>query len=281
MEAVSLTAQWTAAVRAVETRRGEDRLFADELAHSLAEPDGYRLLDRYKGGGLTDFIAIRTKFFDLAISNALRAAEIRQVVIVAAGMDTRAYRLLWPDGVRLYEVDHEALLSEKTRRLAALGASSRVARVGVAADLSRPWRRRLIEAGFDLLAPTLWVAEGLVFYLEPHQAADLLTELGELSPAGSSLLVDMPSEALLRSPICRKFLEALRADGVPWRFGSDAPEAFLNAAGWACLEIKQPGEDGAAFGRWPYTPPPRVAPGYPRSWLIKAGKRVATSTERR
>ncbi|MFD0382050.1 class I SAM-dependent methyltransferase [Streptomyces stramineus] len=136
MEAVSYTAQWTAAARAVESERESGALFEDRLARELAAPRGFELLDKYGGGGLLPFIAIRTRFYDDAIAAALAETGARQVVFVAAGMDTRAFRLDWPRDTVVFDVDHGGLIEEKRARLARLGATPRVERREVSADLA-------------------------------------------------------------------------------------------------------------------------------------------------
>lgn len=270
METVSHTSQWTAAARALETERDGDRLFEDPLARRLAEPDGFELLDKYKGGGLVEFVAIRTRYFDDTIKTVLASTPIRQVVLIAAGMDTRAYRLDWPDGVTVYEVDHAALQAEKERRLADLDAKPAVSLRRVGVDLADDWLPGLREAGFDPGQPTLWVAEALLFFLTEEQAAGLLRTLSSASAPGSWLAVDILSRGLLRSPATQIFLSALKADGIPWLFGTDHPESFLADSGWTLRELKEPGEPGAGQGRWPYQVQPRETKGVSRNWLIRA-----------
>lgn len=276
MEAISLTAQWMAAIRAKEAQRASGRLFDDQFAAALAAPDGDVLLERYRGGGIEDFVVIRTRFFDDAIARLVADRGVRQVVLVAAGMDTRAFRLPWPAGVTVFELDHGALLAEKAARLAAAAAEPKVRRVEVDADLAAPWVGALRARGFDPAQPTLWVAEALVFYLAEGDVSALLHLLRELSAPASWLLIDFPNAAFLRSPFTRPFLDALARDGVPWRFGSDEPGPFLQRAGWRAVEIRQPGEPGADFGRWRHAVPDRASPGVPRSWLITASAAETT-----
>lgn len=274
MRQVSLTAQWTAAIRALETERGGNRLFVDEMARDLAMPDGFMLLDRYKGAGVREFVTIRTRFFDDAIGHALHDDDrLRQVVIVAAGMDARAFRLDWPRDVSIFEVDHEALLIQKRSRIAALGAHAKARRVEVAADLAEDWTPRLQDAGFDSNVPTLWLTEGLMFFLTAEQARSLLTTFWRLSAPGSRLVVDMTSTSLLRSPASQLFLAVLRQDGIPWLFGTDEPEAFLSDQRWEVCQIKEPWQVDVGKDRWPYAGHPRDVKGVPRSWLISAAAR--------
>ncbi|MEV0635591.1 SAM-dependent methyltransferase [Streptomyces sp. NPDC050619] len=270
MEAVSYTAQWTAAARAVESERDGDALFTDPFARELAAPRGFELLDRYGGGGLLPFIAIRTKYFDDAIESVLRDTAVDQIVLVAAGMDTRAFRLTWPEHATVHEVDHDALIDEKRARLGRLNATARAERREVKADLAGDWLPALTAAGFDAARPTLWVTEGLMFFLAEDQAAGLLRTLGSASAPGSRLVVDFVSTALLRSPFSQTFLKGLREDGTPWRFGTDEPEDFLAATGWKARDVKEPGEPGAGAGRWPYKVQPRDRRGASRSWLVRA-----------
>lgn len=270
MEAVSYTAQWTAAARALETERDGDRLFADKFAREFAEPRGFELLEKYGGGGLIEFVAIRTRYLDDTIATVLAASDIKQVVLIASGMDARTYRLPWPDDAVVYEVDHEALLKEKRRRIEKVGADPIVTRREVPADLSQDWLPHLEQAGFDRTAPTLWIAEALLFFLTDEQVGTLLSTLRSASAPGSWLALDILSEQLLRSPATQFFLAALRADGIPWLFGTDEPARLLGDHGWELRELKEPGEPGAGAGRWPYDVQPRNVRGVPRNWLIQA-----------
>lgn len=270
MESVSYTAQWTAAARALETERSADALFKDELARDLSAPRGFELLKKYRGGGVAEFVAIRTKYLDDTIESVLASTPIRQVVLVAAGMDARAFRLSWPEDTVVYEVDHAALHAEKRSRLAELGARSTVRRREVGADLAGDWLPALRDAGFDREQPTLWVTEGLMFFLTREQASALLATMRSASSPGSWLALDMISEQLLRSPASQFFLATLASDGVRWQFGTDDPEEFLRENGWELRELKEPGESGAGENRWPYKVQPREVRGVSRSWLIRA-----------
>jgi methyltransferase (TIGR00027 family) len=270
MEAVSYTSQWTAAARALETERGDDALFEDKLAREFAAPRGFELLEKYRGGGLVEFVAIRTRFLDDTIELLLSSTPIRQVVLVAAGMDARAFRLTWPEGTVVYEVDHEALLDEKQRRLSRLGAQPAVERREARADLTQNWLPGLKRAGFDRNKPTLWVVEALLFFLTEEQASKLLRVIASASAPSSWLALDIISKQLLRSPATKSFRTALEKDGIPWLFGTDEPAEFLAANGWQLRDLKEPGEPGVGENRWPYQVQPRDVRGVPRNWLIRA-----------
>ncbi|RSS43547.1 SAM-dependent methyltransferase [Streptomyces sp. WAC07061] len=267
MEAVSRTAQWTAAARALETER-EDRLFADPYARTVADTIGFDLLERYAGAGTVPFLAIRTTYLDRAIVRAVQDHGIRQVVFLAAGMDTRFYRLPWPDGVTVYELDRPALLEAKAEMLAGEPDPAGRTRVTVPVDLTQDWTGPLEEAGWRADRPVLWVVEGLLFFLPEDAVRGLISTLAGHSAPGSVLLGDVISKAALQNPLSRPFLNCLEEDGNPWLFGTETPEDLLTECGWDVREVRQPGEDGADFGRWPYPVPAREVPRVPRSFLF-------------
>ncbi|MFF9067930.1 class I SAM-dependent methyltransferase [Streptomyces sp. NPDC014891] len=267
MEAVSRTAQWTAAARALETER-EDRLFADPYARTVADEIGFELLERYAGGGTVPFLAIRTTYLDRAIVDTVRERGIRQVVFLAAGMDTRFFRLPWPDGVTVYELDRPALLEAKAEMLAREPRPAGRDRVTVPVDLTQDWTGPLKEAGWKSEEPVLWVVEGLLFFLPEQAVRTLISTLSAHAAPGSVLLGDVISQAALDNPLARGFMKALDEDGNPWLFGTEEPEQLLADCGWAVREVRQPGEDGADFGRWPYPVPARSVPRVPRSFLF-------------
>lgn len=269
MRNVSYTAQWTAAARAIETERTE-ALFHDQFAAILAEPKGFQLLKKYGGGGLQEFVAIRTRYIDDAIESFVIQDNIRQVVIVAAGMDMRAYRLKWADGTIVYEVDHADLLHEKQKRLDQLSVKPETERRIVAADLSTEWLDALNHAGFDSKQSTLWITEALLFFLTDDQVKFLLKTLASASAPESWLMFDVINENLLRHVGSQLFLKSLREDGIPWLFGTNDPEHYFLNLGWEIKEIKEPGQHGAGKGRWPYKVFPRDVPNIPRNWLIKS-----------
>ncbi|MFF4323701.1 class I SAM-dependent methyltransferase [Streptomyces sp. NPDC001568] len=267
MEAVSRTAQWTAAARALETDR-EDRLFADPYARTVADTIGFELLERYAGAGTVPFLAIRTTYLDRAIVRAVEEHGIRQVVFLAAGMDTRFYRLPWPDGITVYELDRPALLEAKADMLAAEPDPAGRTRVTVPVDLTQDWTGPLAAAGWRADEPVLWIVEGLLFFLPEDAVRNLISTLAGHSAPGSVLLGDVISASALNNPLSRPFLNSLKEDGNPWLFGTETPEQLLAECGWAVREVRQPGEPGADFGRWPYPVPARAVPRVPRSFLF-------------
>jgi methyltransferase (TIGR00027 family) len=203
-ELVGATALGVAAGRAVETA-GANPLIRDEFARilvssagpawaQLADPelawlDGDPQGQRAHRLGI-DYQAVRTHFFDQYFANAV-SAGIRQVVILAAGLDSRAYRLNWPAGTAVYEIDQPKVLEFKTGILQSHGAVAAASRRPVPVDLRDDWPAALTAAGFDRTQPTAWLAEGLLPYL-PSDAQDRLFEkFTALSAPGSQVAVEV------------------------------------------------------------------------------------------
>ncbi|WIX84846.1 class I SAM-dependent methyltransferase [Amycolatopsis sp. DG1A-15b] len=192
---VGATATMAAAARAMATR--VDPAFIDDrFAEPLVRAVGVDLLTRLASGEAApgelvepvwlDLAKVRTKFYD----EFFRAAALSQIVILAAGLDSRAYRLPWPAGTVVYEVDRPEVLEFKTRTLAGLGAEPTADRRVVAADLREDWPAALRAAGFDPARPTAWSAEGLLGYLPPEAQDRLLDTVTELSAPGSRVATE-------------------------------------------------------------------------------------------
>jgi methyltransferase (TIGR00027 family) len=203
-ELVGATALGVAASRAVETA-GPNPLIRDDFARILvssAGPAWARLTDvelawldgdqhgqRVHRVGV-DYQAVRTHFFDEYFGNAV-SAGIRQVVILAAGLDSRAYRLSWPAGTTVYEIDQPKVLEYKTGILQSHGAMPTARRCPVPTDLRDDWPAALTAAGFDRTQPTAWLAEGLLPYL-PSDAQDrLFAMFTALSAPGSQVAIEV------------------------------------------------------------------------------------------
>jgi len=207
-QSVGATALGVAAARAAETE-SENPLISDPFARVFVEAAGEGMWSIYANPTLLakaveiqpdvqariqlmiDFMATRTAFVDEFFLGAADAG-VRQVVILAAGLDARAWRLPWPDGTVVYELDQPKVLDFKSNTLREHGAQPTARLVNVPIDLRQDWPKALREAGFDASRPTAWSAEGLVRYL-PSQAQDLLFErIHSLSAAGSWLASNVP-----------------------------------------------------------------------------------------
>jgi methyltransferase (TIGR00027 family) len=193
---VGATATMVAAQRALASDAG---LIDDPFAAPLVRAVGIDVYARLVNGEIpvtddTDFdpgrmargMAIRTRFYDRFFVDATRSG-IRQAVIVAAGLDARAYRLPWPQGTVVYEVDMPDVIDFKTSTLSNLGAAPTAERRTVAVDLRDDWPAALQAAGFDTQAPSAWSAEGLVVYLPPEAQDALFENITALSAPGSQL----------------------------------------------------------------------------------------------
>jgi methyltransferase (TIGR00027 family) len=134
-------------------------------------------------------MAVRTKFFDEFFLDATKAG-IRQAVILASGLDARAYRLPWPGGTTVYEIDQPKVIEFKSRALAELGAAPTADRKAVAIDLRDDWPAALQRAGFDPAQPSAWSAEGLLGYLPPDAQDRLLDTITALSAPGSRIATE-------------------------------------------------------------------------------------------
>jgi methyltransferase (TIGR00027 family) len=137
----------------------------------------------------TDSLAVRTRFFDEFFANAT-AAGIGQAVILAAGLDARAYRLAWPSGSVVYEVDQPKVVAFKTETMAGLGAKPTAERRTVSIDLREDWPAALRDSGFDDTKPAAWSAEGLLMYLPPEAQDRLFDHITALSAPGSQLATE-------------------------------------------------------------------------------------------
>jgi len=201
---VGATATFVAAGRAMATKdpRG---LINDPFAEPLVRAVGLDFFTKMMDGeldldaienaspervqALTDGMAVRTKYFDDYFI-AATGTGVRQVVLLASGLDSRAYRLPWPDGTVVYEIDQPQVIEFKTTTLAGIGAEPAATRRTIAIDLRQDWPAALKAAGLDTTAPTAWLAEGLLIYL-PAEAQDrLFDNITALSAPGSAIATE-------------------------------------------------------------------------------------------
>ena len=255
---VGATATLVAAARAVASR-AEHPLISDPFAEPLVRAVGVDLLSRLAAGDVTpdelgegagtgmqrmaDSMAVRTMFFDDFFLDATEAG-LTQAVILAAGLDSRAYRLPWPAGTTVFEIDQPDVIAFKTGTLAQLGAEPTTRRRTVAVDLRDDWPAALEAAGFDRDTPTAWSAEGLLGYLPPDAQDRLLDTITALSAPGSRFATEStPTPDAGDEDVMRERMQSV-ADH--WRehgfdlnlaelvyFGDrNEAEAYLAAHGW-------------------------------------------------
>jgi methyltransferase (TIGR00027 family) len=263
-QALHATARWTAAVRAGEQGRS-DRLIDDPWAERLAGPEGMAWLADQPPETVVA-IAIRARFFDDWLLDVVRG-PIRQVVLLGAGLDTRAWRLAWPADTVAFEIDRDDVLQAKQAVMATADASPACVRVAVRADLAGPWPRDLLAAGFDPDRPAAYLAEGVLFYLPRPIVEGVLDGIGELAAPGSRLGFDTPNAAALTSPYTKAWLDMQAAAGAPWVSSMDDPATVLERRGWRST-IVQPGEPAANHGRWLLPVIPAAMTDLPHSWYV-------------
>jgi methyltransferase (TIGR00027 family) len=198
---VGATATMVAASRALASQ-GPDALLDDPLAEPLVRAVGLMPFVRLIDGEINldddpllnrkkraEQITVRTRFFD-DFFTAAADAGVRQAVILASGLDTRAYRLPWPAGTTVYEIDQPQVIDFKTETLADLGAAPTAQRRAIGIDLRDDWPAALRAGGFDADQPTAWSAEGLLPYLPPKAQDQLFDNITALSAPGSRLATE-------------------------------------------------------------------------------------------
>jgi N-methyltransferase len=243
----SWTALGNAVARAAETQR-TDRLFNDHLAQHFVTAAGpeipflpVREIHPQPGStshsGLMamigDVIVIKTRFFDEYFHQAC-AAGCRQVVVLAAGLDTRAFRLDWPAGVRLFEVDLPDVLEFKEQVLLDQAARPACERIVVHADLRDDWPTTLRNAGFDIGHPTAWLAEGMLGCLTATDCDRLLDDINLLTGPSSWLALDHTHDGSVVLPRLQPFFEGtgISLDEMVKGGPTEPPDRWLIRHGW-------------------------------------------------
>lgn len=207
---VGSTALFVATARALEARK-PDPAAVDPYAELFCRAAGgeseavlegnlpdHELLTSDFGEHFVNFQGARTRYFD-DFFRGVSDAGITQVVFLAAGLDSRAYRLDWPDGTTIFELDQPQVLAFKSYVLSQRGIRSTAERREVAVDLREDWPQALRDAGFDPARPSAWIAEGLLIYLPAEAQDQLFTGIDGLAAPGSRVAVEdgapMPDEA--------------------------------------------------------------------------------------
>lgn len=252
---VGATATMVATQRALATReRLIDDPFAEQLVRAVDRDYFVRLLDgeidlseidpQFSVRRSAEGMAVRTRFFDKVFTDAVDAG-VRQAVILAAGLDARAYRLPWADGTVVYEVDQPEVIDFKTRTLAELGAQPTAVHRPVAVDLRNDWRQALLDNGFDPRIPTVWSAEGLLIYLPPDAQDRLFDTITELSAPGSRVATEhIPDTNVFNDERAQRIKERMKKYGRDIDFSEliyDGERShvtdYLDSLGWRVSAI--------------------------------------------
>jgi methyltransferase (TIGR00027 family) len=280
---VGATATMVAAQRAASHR---EKLIDDPFAEPLVRAVGVDFFTKVLDGEISfadvepsftlrraaESMAVRTRWFDQMFLDAA-ASGVRQAVILAAGLDARGFRLPWPDGTTVFEVDQPEVIAFKKTTIAELGAKPTANHVTVGIDLREDWPKALRDNGFDPTQPTAWSAEGLLIYL-PSEAQDrLFDEITALSAPGSRLATERVADvaAFTDNERTRKFSERLRQLGSDIQMGDLVYTGershvvdYLAAKGWDVTDVPArdahaangfefpDGELGAEFGDLSY-----------------------------
>ncbi|MEG5173379.1 SAM-dependent methyltransferase [Microcoleus sp. B3-D7] len=257
---VSFTARLMAASRAFESKR-TNRLFNDPFSEQLAGIEAMELMlpkvEEYEANG-RPYVAVRTRFFDDFLMQY--SHTIRQVVLLGAGMDTRAYRLDLHPETHYYEIDRASVLDYKESILKDI--TPKCHRHVLAMDLRETWVQPLVESGYRADQPSVWLLEGLLYYLSDGEVNELMATINAITLPGSRLGADLINEAILNSS----------GDLTSyWQSSCNHPESFFAEYGWNAFGI-QPGEDGASFGRFTFQFSPRFIIDDPHIFFITANK---------
>jgi methyltransferase (TIGR00027 family) len=262
---VGATATAVALQRAIASQ-GPDPLledpWADPLVRAVGSDTFIKLLDTGLGQNtdavlsrqpVREQITVRTRFFDDFFLQAT-AAGIRQAVIVASGLDTRAYRLPWPAGTVVYEIDQPEVIEFKTRALANLGAEPTALRRTVSIDLREDWPSALVAAGLDTSQPTAWSAEGLLVYLPPDAQDRLFDNVTALSAPGSRIATEHMDMRNIPSDWAQKLTERAKRAGSNIDLASlfftgerNSAAEYLTGHGWR-VDIRTTEQAFAANG---------------------------------
>jgi methyltransferase (TIGR00027 family) len=188
---------------------------------------------------MIDGMAVRTRYFDDYFLDAT-ASGVRQVVILASGLDSRAFRLPWPRGTVVYEIDQPQVIEFKTTTLAGIGAEPTATRRTVPIDLRQDWPTALKAAGLDTTVPTAWLAEGLLIYLPPEAQDRLFDNITALSVPGSTVATEfVPGIIDFDAERAREMSASLREHGIDVDMASlvyagerNHVVEYLGAKGW-------------------------------------------------
>jgi methyltransferase (TIGR00027 family) len=286
-EPIAYTAKIVAAKRAIEQHHPVP-LFNDPDAALLAGDEVDNLLTQWqqvaekKGIELatviakrTRYIAVRTRFLDDLLCNALNQRRQQQVVILGAGLDTRAFRLSCLSGTPVYEIDYPEILHYKMKVLQ--NRISTCIHHLVSGDLAHPesqWVTTLFHAGYQPEIPTVWIIEGVVMYLPAQKVHTLLNKLSQLSCVGSSLGMDGVTVGSVAAG--NRARQSNRGRVIRfWQFGHDDPQQLLASYGWS-PKVSLPQDIAGGYGRYERSMPIDLEVGQPTQergvWFVSAQK---------
>ena len=233
MKNISDTARWVAFYRAMESER-PDAVFRDPWARSLAGPEGEAIVRAMpRGRSMAWPMITRTAVLDDLVLRMVREHQIDGVLNLAAGLDTRPWRLELPAELTWWDVDLPAMVAYKREKMSGETPGCRLEQVEV--DLSHQQARRALFARVGAAASRVLVmTEGLLVYLEPEAVLQLARDLHE-QPSFFWWVTDLASPALLQM-LSKNWGPALERAGAPFKFGPAESTAFFEPAGWREVE---------------------------------------------
>lgn len=262
-----------------ETQRATGGLIRDPYSAQILEAFGHTVdYPPEQETKITSAIAIRTHYIDTAIRQALaHGASPAQVVIVGAGFDTRAARLdLLANGHAVFEIDLPEIIGAKKEIFNASNEALPTFGTGdwhaIAANLAGedPWWEALATHGLRPQRPTIWVVEGLFYYLPPAAAAHMLSCFSTAAPA-AILIADHMGPASRNGTRNRAATERLDRLGTRLTSAIASPTEFLADSHWICVHASTIAQYGANIGRpLHYT----ESTGNEAAWLFTARAEV-------
>ncbi|WP_369214669.1 class I SAM-dependent methyltransferase [Streptomyces flavofungini] len=268
---VGVTALLVAAARAIETHR-HDTLAQDPYAEHFVRaspasadwpvdiqqvPDGDA---NPLWGRFARYFGLRTRVLDDFLLRSVHRASARQVVLLGAGLDSRAFRLDWPPGCVIFEIDREEVLAFKHKVLDGLQATPKAARIPIPLDLRDDWAGALACVGFDPTTPSVWLAEGLLFYLPSTAETRLIDMVNTLSMPGSALAYEVKLDKDLLahrdSPLYTATAQQIGIDLLTLFARQPRPDsvAHLTGMGWS-TSVHTPYDFTRHHGRGPLPEP--------------------------
>ncbi|WP_204001025.1 SAM-dependent methyltransferase [Micromonospora lutea] len=268
-QAVKETGFITAVIRAMEHDRA-DAYLVDRYAALLSTPTSRKMThEALAVGGTIGSVIVRARFGDIVLGEAA-AAGITQVVCLAAGSDTRAWRLDLPARTRFFEIDLPGQLEAKERLLEPVRDRLVCRRVSLGEDLRREtWPQRLVAAGYQPDEPTVWIIEGLLPYFQIEDFTRLIGTVRKMSTLGSVLLVDAPHADFYTDPVNETFLTFMKSRGSAFQLGFDDLGDFLRHQGWTA-EAYTLRQLHAGECPWLPAPPGRLCPPHDHHWVARA-----------
>ncbi|WET82443.1 SAM-dependent methyltransferase [Amycolatopsis sp. QT-25] len=267
---VGRTALMVAAARAIETHRPDSLVqdgYAEYFVRATRVCEDWPLRNEQVPGGDADplwgrlgrYFGLRTRVLDDFVLRATRAGG-RQVVLLGAGLDSRAFRLDLPEDCVLFEIDREPVLHFKQDVLDTLGATTKTRRVPIAGDLRGDWAATLIDAGFDPAEPCVWLAEGLLLYLSADAERSLIHTVDSLSAEGSSLAFEVKlgveRPEIRANAVYTAAKQRIGVDLLTLFDRGSRPDSIgdLERKGWTA-DVKTPFDFTREFGRGPRPEP--------------------------